>query len=89
MPNAAATRIVGIDGLRARLRAVLGADSLLCRRFERALATRDPERVAAAMDALALHPAHLREQVEEAILAWLLDGVAQEPPRRPEGLGRG
>lgn len=66
-------RIVGIDALRERLRALLSEDSLLFRRFETALRTRDPERVAAAMDALALYPPALRDQIEEALLAWLLD----------------
>jgi hypothetical protein len=85
--DAIAPRIIGIDGLHAHLRALLGADSLLFRRLERALSTRDPERVAAAIDALALYPADLRRAVEDFLLAWLLEGRA-EPPRGSLGLGR-
>ncbi len=77
----AGPRLIAIDGLRDRLRSVLGSESLLFLRFERALSARDAERVAAALDALALYPHDLRQQVEDAILAWLLDGA--EPLARP------
>lgn len=82
-----APRIVGIDGLRERLRVLLGADSLLFRRFDRALSTRDPDRVTAAIDALALYPAELHRAVEDLLLSWLLDGPV-EPPLGRLGLGR-
>jgi len=85
--DAIAPRIVGIDGLRAHLRGLLGTDSLLFRRFERALSARDPELVAAAIDVLALYPADLRRAVEELFLGWLLDGRV-EPPRERLGVGR-
>ncbi len=82
-----APRIIGIDRLRERLQALLGTESLLFRRFETALRTRDPERVAAAMDALALHPPALREQIEEALLAWLLDEPLDHAGSRLGGRG--
>ncbi len=82
-----APRIVGIDRLRERLRALLGTESLLFRRFETALRTRDPERVAAAMDALALYPPTLREQIEEVLLAWLLDEPLERGTGRSDGHG--
>lgn len=89
MSHMAAIRLVGLDQLRERLRVLLGADSLLFRRFERALAARDAERVAAAMDALALYPARLRAQVEEALLAWLLGEPVEPSIGRSDGLSPG
>lgn len=80
-------RIIAIDRLRARLRTALGGDSLLFRRFDQALAARDPERVGAALDALALYPRELRQQVEDALLAWLLDGGEPLPTAGTGGLG--
>jgi hypothetical protein len=80
------SRVIAIDGLRDRLRSVLGGDSLLFRRFERALSRRDALGVAAALDTLALYPGELRQQVEDAILAWLLDGG--EPLATPGLAGR-
>jgi hypothetical protein len=82
-----APRIVGIDRLRERLQILLGTDSLLFRRFEKALRTRDPERVASAMDALALYPPTLREQIEDALLAWLLDEPLGTAGSRSDGRG--
>jgi len=75
-------RIVGMDRLREHLRALLGGDSLVFRRFDRALRAGDPERVAAAIDALALYPGELRREVEEALFAWLFDEPAVRPPGR-------
>lgn len=83
-----AMRTVAIDRLRERLQVLLGADSLLFRRFERALASRDPERLGAAMDALALYPGEVRQQVEDALLAWLLGGGNEEPVVPTSGRGR-
>jgi hypothetical protein len=84
-----AIRLVGLDRLRERLRLLLGADSLLFRRFERALAARDAERVRAAMDALALYPPGLRAQVEEALLGWLLGDPVEPSMGRSDGLSPG
>lgn len=67
-------RIVAIDRLRTHLRAALGGDSLVFRRLDRALASHDPDRLEAALDALALYPDKLRQPVEEALLTWLLEG---------------
>ncbi|GBD41623.1 hypothetical protein HRbin39_01007 [bacterium HR39] len=80
-----AVRIVHLDSLRERLRAALGRDSLLAVRLDRALAARDAEAVAEAMRQLALHPEPVRRAVEEEVLAWLFDGVADgESPRTAE-----
>lgn len=80
-----AVRIVHLDSLRERLRAVLGRDSLLAVRLDRALAARDAEAVAEAMRQLALHPEPVRRAVEEEVLAWLFGGVADgESPRTAE-----
>lgn len=63
--------------LRERLRLLLGTDSLLARRFDAALASRDPVRVEAAFDALALYPPAVRREVEDAILGWLFGSGAR------------
>lgn len=85
---------VSVESLRERLRNLLGADPLLARRFDRALACRDPVRVEAALAALALYPPAVRREVEDAILGWLLGaGAPLDPgdrlaptarPHRPE-----
>lgn len=82
---------VSVESLRERLRRLLGAGSLVARRFDRALASRDPARVEAAFAALALYPAEVRRAVEDAILGWLLgaapglDPVANPGPTpRPQ-----
>lgn len=75
-------RIVGIDRLRERLRALLGGDSLVFRRFDGALRAGDPGRIAAAIDALALYPGELRREVEEALFSWLFDEPAARSPGR-------
>jgi len=66
-------RVVSFDGLRERLAQELGEDNLLYRRFEQALTQRDPDLVAAAMDSLALYPEAMRNQVQNALLAWLFN----------------
>lgn len=73
MSHGGAMRLASLVALCEQLRVLLGGDSLLFRRFERALLARDAERVAEAMDALALYPPRVRAQIEEALLAWLLD----------------
>lgn len=84
---------VSVESLRERLRRLLAADSLLARRFDAALASRDPARVEAAFDALALYPPLVRREVEDAILGWLLDGGARldcvDPPGPPSRPHRG
>ncbi len=76
-----AVRIVHLDALRERLRAVLGRESLLAARLDRAIAARDPDRVAEAMRQLALHPEPVRRAVEEAVLGWLFgeEGAPERP----------
>lgn len=80
-----AVRIVHLDSLRDRLRAVLGRDSLLAVRLDRAIAARDAERVADAMRQLALHPEPVRRAVEDAVLGWLFGGAAGAEQRADRG----
>jgi hypothetical protein len=72
--------LVTLDDLGRRLRAVLGADSLLSRRFEKALRRQDEVAIAAALDALRLYPDAVREQVESVLLAWLLERPGTTEP---------
>lgn len=72
-------RLASLDDLRARLRAELGTDSLLFRRFDQALAMRDDERVADAMSSLEHYPPELRQRVHDIVLAWLF-GDAEGAP---------
>jgi len=66
-------RVIAIDGLRSRLKDILGQDSLLYQRFDVALQRRDPDLVNNAMDQLDLYPELIRSQVQEALLGWLFD----------------
>lgn len=76
-------RIVSLDKLRRRLRDVLGDNALLRARFDRALASQDPDLVDAAMRALDAYPAHVRAAVEDAVLDWLFGGAAETPAELP------
>ena len=66
-------RVIAIDGLRCRLKEILGNDSLLFQRFDVALQRRDPDLVNNAMESLSLYPELIRSQIQEALLAWLFD----------------
>lgn len=66
-------RVIAIDGLRSRLKDLLGNDSLLYQRFDVALGRRDPDLINTAMESLNLYPEMIRSQVQEALLAWLFD----------------
>lgn len=75
-------RIVTMAGLRSRLASILGVDSLLFRRFDKALANRDEVAIQAAMSSLRLYPASIRRQVESALLDWLFD--PETMPAQPD-----
>ncbi|MGF1477214.1 MAG: hypothetical protein ACFB6S_16850 [Geminicoccaceae bacterium] len=66
-------RVVSFAGLRRRLRNVLGEDSLLFSRFDRALANHDDALLSDVMDSLKLYPDETRQRVEEVMLGWLFD----------------
>lgn len=74
-----AFRIVRLEALQARLRDVLGDDSLLLHRLDRALAVRDPTALDAALAVLEHHPPGVRQAVRDAVAAWLF-GDAAIPP---------
>jgi hypothetical protein len=63
-----------VEDLRRRLRDALGADSLLGRRLDVALRRQDEAQIAAALDALRLYPAAVRDRVEAVMMGWLVDG---------------
>jgi hypothetical protein len=64
--------LVALDDLGRRLRRMLGHDSLVARRFDRALHRQDEVAIAAALDALRLYPVEERERVEAVLTEWLL-----------------
>ena len=66
-------RMVGVDSLRRSLHDLLGDHSLLFHRLDRALASQDPAAMETAMRCLALHPARMRQAVEEAMVRWLFE----------------
>lgn len=71
--SVAGVRIVAIESLRHRLRDLLGEDSLLYCRLDRALAMQDDARVDAAMRSPALYPRRVRREVEDVMVRWLFD----------------
>ncbi len=66
-------RIVSLGGLRQRLAAVLGTDSLLFARFDAALRRNDEALLEEAFRCLRAYPETTRRAVEDALLAWLFD----------------
>ena len=66
-------RVISLNGLKERLRDVLGDEPELLARFDRALADEDEMLIQDAMDALGRCPAPLRERAHDAMLAWLFD----------------
>ncbi len=69
----AKVRVVSLGGLRRRLAAVLGPDSLLFARFDAALRRNDEELLEEAMRCLGTYPEAMRQAVQDALLAWLFD----------------
>ena len=67
-------RLVSLNGLRERLRSLLGSDSLLFERFDIAIREQDEDLIQTAMDCLSLYPEEVRRQVHDTMLAWLFDG---------------
>lgn len=77
------TRIVSLQTLLDRLEEVLGADSLLFKRFQQGLQQEDEQRLTEAMRSLRLYPGDTRRLVEETVMAWLFGNrgeTRQLPP---------
>lgn len=71
-------RVVSFDSLRERLRCALGANSLIYRQLDRALAARDAEALERTMNLLARYPEDTRQAVQDAIAEWLFaDGTSR------------
>ncbi len=66
-------RVVSLGGLRRRLEAVLGPDSLLFARFDAALRGGDERLLEDAFRCLGAYPPATRRAVQDALLAWLFD----------------
>lgn len=64
-------RIVSLQTLLGRLEEVLGADSLLFKRFQQGLQREDEHRLTEAMRSLRLYPADTRRSVEDTVMSWL------------------
>jgi hypothetical protein len=60
-----------MDALLRRLEEVLGADSLLFRRFQRGLQREDEGVLTDAMNSLVLYPSQTRRLVEDTVMNWL------------------
>jgi len=71
-----ALRIVRLETLQARLRDVLGDDSLLLHRLDRALAVRDAAALDEALAVLEHYPPAVRQAVRNAVAAWLFGDAA-------------
>ena len=65
------TRIVSLQTLLGQLEEVLGADSLLFKRFQQGLQLEDEQRLTEAMRSLRLYPAETRRRVEDTVMSWL------------------
>jgi hypothetical protein len=75
-------RVVSLDSLLQRLEQILGADSLLLKRFQQGLQREDEQRLAEAMAALKLYPAKTQGLVEDTMMSWLFGGQ-QVPDQAP------
>lgn len=67
--------IVSLVGLRRRLRAVLGDETLLFQRLDSAIRRQDQASIEAAMEAMRLYPPAIQTAVERAMLDWLSDAT--------------
>ena len=76
-------RVVTLDSLLQRLEQILGADSLLLRRFKHGLEREDEQRLAEAMTSLKLYPQRTQSLVEDTMMSWLFGGqqVPEQAPR--------
>ena len=70
-------RIVSLDSLLRRLEELLGADSLLYRRFEEGLRFEDERSLTDAIRSLRLYPDPIRRLVEDTVMGWLF-GAREE-----------
>jgi hypothetical protein len=77
-----------MDALLRRLEEVLGADSLLFRRFERGLRREDERALTDAMNSLVLYPAQTRRLVEDTVTNWLFGARAVQMELQREAAPR-
>jgi hypothetical protein len=77
-----------MDALLRRLEEVLGADSLLFRRFERGLQREDERALTDAMNSLVLYPSRTRRQVEDTVRNWLFGSRGVQPELQREAAPR-
>jgi hypothetical protein len=71
-------RIISLDHLLDRLEEILGADSLLYRRFEEGLRYEDERSLTDAMRSLRLYPNKVRWVVENTVMGWLFGAREEE-----------
>jgi hypothetical protein len=77
-----------MDALLRRLEEVLGADSLLFRRFERGLRREDEGALTDAMNSLVLYPSQTRRLVEDTVMNWLFGNRAVQMELQREAAPR-
>ncbi|SNB60608.1 hypothetical protein SAMN07250955_1025 [Arboricoccus pini] len=77
-------RLVSLENLRRGLGEILGRDSLIFRRFERAFIDNSPDLLDAAVAALKLYPAPTQAAVDDLLVSWLFGANAL--PETPDTL---
>lgn len=68
-------RLVSLQQLRQALGELLGADTLIFRRFERAFIDNDPALLDAAIAALRLYPDRTQSAVDDLLVSWLFGSL--------------
>lgn len=82
-------RLVSLENLRRGLGEILGRDSLIFRRFERAFIDNDPALLDAAVAALKLYPEPTQAAVDDLLVSWLFGASTLSEPADARLNGRG
>jgi hypothetical protein len=85
-------RLISLQQLRQGLGELLGGDTLIFRRFERAFIDNDPALLDAAVAALKLYPESTQSAVDDLLVDWLFGASGESadgPPPLQDGRRRG